>query len=106
MQADIRGIKMEYTTIKISKENHKRLDEYMNTNRLDTFDAALNSIFIELYTRGDIIHDLTSRTQKNTEERNQLIKLLDTSVHEPHEAIKSKKTTNPQCQETDEMISL
>ncbi len=81
----------DFTTIRISKENHKMLDDIMYENRLPSLDAALSYMRDEMCRQQAVITDLTTRGQINAEERDQALGLLKMTVPELHQAIEQQK---------------
>lgn len=81
---------MEYTTIRISKENYSTLDDYSYKNRMASMDAALRGLMDDLARASMTIADLQARFDVTREERDQALELLGMTVPELHQAIQSK----------------
>lgn len=80
-----------YTTVRISQENKKILEDHLYENRLASIDAALSDIINDYYRQKAVISDLTTRAQVNAEERDQALGLLKMTVPELHQEIEKRK---------------
>jgi hypothetical protein len=85
-------MKEDFTTMRISKENRKMLDDIMYENRLPSLDAALSYMVNEICRQQAVISDLTTRAAVNAEERDQALGLLNMTVPELHQAVAQQKT--------------
>lgn len=82
---------MEYTTIRISRENYKLLEDILYENRLRGMDSALGHLIEENHTHQATIQELIICSQVAIAERDHALAILKMTIPELHQAMFQSK---------------